>query len=1112
MDQGRKPLYRLKEHLYLCSAYDRAGNDSEFKNNGITLVVRNDLTAVGTPEERIVFTSVCDSGYGGDTKSYGDRCYTRPIQGEWGGISIYESPAKVSLEYAVISYAWTGVKYHNVYHPELPYKEVSVRHTEIRGSGSHGISVRNTEPVIESNTITGGYAGVHVLTSRSNRVLKLRNNLIFGNKIGLVDDMFVRKPPAEIDARYNWWGDVSGPKYDFPGVEALNKDGKGNLISGVKVRFRPWLNDPSEKAPPEADCIEDCHSNVLFLPGIKASRLYKEGALGTEDKLWLPNYFGSDLEELALDGDGKSVEDVYARDVLDEAVLPGAAGVNLYKTFLGKLSDLKADRTINDYEAFAYDWRQNVEDIVREGTPYPQSAMRSLSADLDALAQSSQSGKVTVIAHSNGGLLAKALMLELEKSGKADKVDKVVFVGTPQMGTPLAALSLLYGYDESLLAGTLISREDARALAENMPGAYGLLPSETYFDRMDEPFILFSSERTHYKAFRDAYGEGIDSFGELAAFLSGSEDGRTKPEKDDIEFENVLGRNFLDRAMETDRRLDAWTPPEGVEAIQIAGWGLDTIGGVEYVEKEKARCYAVNGKVSSCTGIGEYEPVYEPRFTVDGDKVVTAPSALMLPEASNVKRYWVDLWSYDDLFTIQREHKNLFEIDSLNQFLSSIINDSYSTEPLPEFIKTSRPADYEGAKPKLRMSLYSPLDIHLYDSAGRHTGPKKIMVDGQERTVFEENILNSYYYQFGERKYVGFSGGESIRMEMDGYGEGSYTLKLEEVKQAEHGEETVFHTTFNHLPVTSDTTVSLDIPETGLADMAPLEADIDGDGAKDYTVKPVPNGTAILDTIPPATTIAFDGESGQNGWYVGDVTASLSAEDNEGGSGIDMISYSLDGGSTWLAYDEPLTFSQEGRTMLQYFATDAYGNKEEVKTAEIKIDKTAPEARVGFDPSMQSLGLVGVDNLSPNVSVTTDILDGGTRNVAALIDEAGHMLTLAFSHGTDKERRIERMLESIAYDGVRGTPSDTYLQYKWKTQKKDGSYVALKAYVQSGEERVESHYRHEEDMTAILQKPEELGDDEDDDMDGDRPVKEMLPGMVAPYLQTERGSVTIKYE
>lgn len=663
---------------------------------------------------------------------------------------------------------------------------------------------------------------------------------------------------SKVVMRNNWWGDASGPYFESSAFELPNTDGTGNRIVGDgTLVFSPWATLRFEDTPAVV-CTENCFSNVLFLPGIKASRLYKDDASGDADQLWLPNYFGNDLSELSLDENGKSVEDVYTKDVLDEAGIPWA-GTNIYKTFLAKLDAMKADHTINDYQSFAYDWRQNVEDIAREGTPYPQSVTRSLTADLDTLAQSSKSGKVIIVAHSNGGLLAKALMLELQASGQADKVDKIVFVGTPQMGTPLSILSLLYGYDESLLAGTLISHKDARVLAENMPGVYGLLPSETYFDRMEDAFVKFSSERTRYKRFKDAYGEALDSFDELKAFLSGSGDGRVKPAASDVESENVLNARLLDQAQETQRRLDAWVPTANIEVIQIAGWGLDTVSGVEYTEKEKTSCHASpsGGQVPSCTGIGEYEPVYDPKFTVDGDEVVTAPSALMLSDAPNVRRYWVDLHDYNDVSVVNRGHKDILEVDSLEQFLSDIIH-KQSLNDLPEFIKTTRPSDYDDAKPRLRMSLYSPLDIHLYDSAGRHTGPKKITVDGKEETIIEIAIPNSYYYLFGERKYVGFGGDEPIRVEMDGYGTGSYTLKLEEVKPTVTGEETLAYTTFENLPVTPETKVTLAVPTTGLSDLAPLEADIDGDGTKDYAVTPVPNGTATLDTIAPEAKIGFD--------------------------------------------------------------------------------------------------------------------------------------------------------------------------------------------------------------------------------------------------------------
>jgi hypothetical protein len=541
------------------------------------------------------------------------------------------------------------------------------------------------------------------------------------------------------------------------------------------------------------------------------------------------------------------------------------------------------------------------------------------------------------VAHSNGGLVAKAVMQELERLGKADKVDKIVLVSSPQMGTPLALLSMLYGYEEGSPWGILISRKDARSLSENMPGAYGLLPSAKYFERMENPFINFSSERVpQYKKFKDAYEENIDSFSEFKKFLLGTDDGRTEPAENDVELENVLHSNLLNEAEETHNRLDNWTPPSNVEIIQIAGWGLDTVSGVEYAEKENVSCVSVPGSgIPVCTGMGTYKPVYDPKFTVDGDAVVVAPSALMMEGGEKMKKYWVNLHesNTDPLINKNQSHKNILEVKSVKYFINKIITGVDLTS-LPEYIFTSRPEDYESVKPRLRMSLYSPLDIHLY-SGGLHTGPKTITDDnGNERTVFEEAIPNSYYYQFGDRKYVGFEGGENMAVEMEGYAEGAYTLKLEEVGLNESGEEVVVaHAVLENLPTMADTVVRFDIPEAGIAEPLLLQADLDGDGTDEYELASVPNGTATLDITPPEITGYVTAAPNANGWYNADATVHFEASDS--GSGIESVS-----GDVMLS-DEGAGQSVVGT------ATDRAGNSASFTVSGINIDKTAPIVKIG---------------------------------------------------------------------------------------------------------------------------------------------------------------------
>src|SRR3989475_5875653 len=54
-----------------------------------------------------------------------------------------------------------------------------------------------------------------------------------------------------------------------------------------------------------------------------------------------------------------------------------------------------------------------------------------------------------------------------------------------------------------------------------------------------------------------------------------------------------------------------------------------------------------------------------------------------------------------------------------------------------------------------------------------------------------------------------------------------------------------------------------------------------------------------IDTTPPSTTDSVSGTTGANGWYVSNVTVSLSASDSE--SGIDNVYVSVDGGG-WDVY------------------------------------------------------------------------------------------------------------------------------------------------------------------------------------------------------------------
>ncbi|MDP3879587.1 MAG: S8 family serine peptidase [Dehalococcoidales bacterium] len=97
------------------------------------------------------------------------------------------------------------------------------------------------------------------------------------------------------------------------------------------------------------------------------------------------------------------------------------------------------------------------------------------------------------------------------------------------------------------------------------------------------------------------------------------------------------------------------------------------------------------------------------------------------------------------------------------------------------------------------------------------------------------------------------------------------------------------------------------------------------------------------DQTQPVTAISVNGTQSQFGWYNTDVTVTLTAQDDAGGSGVSEIKYSLDGGQGWQTYSSPFIVSSEGTNLVLARAWDNAGNDEGPPAfVQIKIDKTMP--------------------------------------------------------------------------------------------------------------------------------------------------------------------------
>jgi parallel beta-helix repeat protein len=774
---------------------------------------------------------------------------TRAGTGWHQGILLFDSSANIIVSNSV-SDIYQGILIFSSRHNTVPSHDNIVHDNLVQDSLKEGIAIfppSNGNQVYHNNFINNGARAVD-----------------YG---GNTADTFSLPAPEG----GNYWDVFDEPS---EGCDDTNLDGLCdapyvfyNTFPGGQDTL-PWTMRDGWKVPPAPKV-----SNVLFLPGIEGSRLYEGMGCGktAEEKLWEPfESFWSALRgvgdrkvrDLSLDQTGASIcSDIYTKagDVIDIV-----HGSKIYASFISEMDGLKADGTINDWEPVAYDWRLSLDDILAKGaerdgkifyeeatsTPYIEQTLRALAA-------SSKSGKVTIVAHSNGGLIAKALLKKLGSETSVSLVDTVIMVGAPQSGAPESIGATLVGYNAGIYKFNfpILSNAAARALAQNSPMAYHLLPSEDYLESTagdaTHPVIRFTG--SGYEKEEAAYGATIANRVALDDFLLAKEGGRQKPKPSDTNSAEVLNPALIDYANSTHAALDFWTPPAGIEVEEIAGWGADTVAGIDF--------YTEPSRLSLFFGPKRR---YRPIFIEDGDGTVPVPSALLMASSTNVKRYWVDINTHYKETKIKRTHKDLFEIPSLEEFIKNIITQSTST--LPAYISQDQPPPVT-AEEKLIFFLHTSPALHASTTPEveeaapkvtlrvKHSSTDKVTGLAEDDTITED-IPGSTYGEFGGVGYVILPAGDHYELMLGGQpnsggaggwqgSEGTFTLDIQESL----GGVVVASTTIAEIPVTASTTASLVI-SGGLDSSSPLMVDENGDGTQIITITPVIGETVNYEPPP----------------------------------------------------------------------------------------------------------------------------------------------------------------------------------------------------------------------------------------------------------------------
>jgi pimeloyl-ACP methyl ester carboxylesterase len=556
----------------------------------------------------------------------------------------------------------------------------------------------------------------------------------------------------------------------------------------------------------EASQVEDCCSSVVFLPGIKGSILKKDRFLGTEDTLWPATMYSDDVAQLALNEDGVSISDVFVDGIVNTYL-----GEPVYEPFSLFMDDLVASETIVAWKPIPYDWRLLPGTILEDGVK-TRDGVVDIIEQIEALAGTSNTGQVTIVAHSMGGLMGKAIIKKLEEEGKDDLIDAFIMVGSPQLGTPQAIGSLLHGNDESIpgnleglasiLNNSSVETSAARQMAQNMPSAYNLLPSPAYFGEVSDPVLKFDETSSFTDSWRAFWGTTINTYTKFAEFITGQGVTRVNPGTNELNIPEILNEDIVDSVKDFHQEYDSYEFPDNIRVVEIAGWGRPTVKGILYTTEHDKQSYV-------------------PLFTVEGDKTVTYPSAI---SSEPEEEYFLHLFDYNDTFGTQADHKDLLSVEPVQKLVSTLIKKEAFDNDI-DFITTMKPSTSDVSQ-QLLVSSHSPVILGVTDSEGNFTG-----VDVDEEKISEE-IPGSSLRIFGQSQYIFLPKTGTYNFMYEGTGSGSTTITIETFSN----DVTTPVASYTDMPTILGTVATFGVNSSAPADTQ-IKLDKDGDGVVDTTVK-----------------------------------------------------------------------------------------------------------------------------------------------------------------------------------------------------------------------------------------------------------------------------------
>ena len=774
------------------------------------------ISALGTPENKIYFTSLADDEVSGDTD--GNGVGTIPEINEnsnaWYGIDASGQSVRVFFDNAVFRYSLYALSFANILEVSINNSIFEKNYVGIGDGGKSHVSILNTKIInnykgiyikqtvqeINSTYATSGLSiygnfeyGVQNLTRLPPPLTRKDHNIFHwlvdlftpNSVLAQEEPVVIEEDPVPdeeyieydytLDFKNTWWGDASGPRHP-----SLNPHGQGNAVSG-DVLFTPFCKN--------SNCTT--RNPVIIVPGLLGTEISKPTADGFE-KLWL------DLLRNAKDVGDQFMDALQ----FNSDMTPSDTSLVLGDVIRKKMVDVRVtERIIFDYSGsllkefenqgyvedtdlflFPYDWRFGVS---------AENVNKLKRRIADVLVQTG-ANKVDIVAHSMGGLITKKYVVE---NPTEHRIDKTIFVGVPNTGSVKAVKNLLTG-DGNILT----SDKEMQKLSINMPAAYDLLPSEEYFNKKGSYVQIIDLKDSKYTS------KNLN-FSEVSSFLA---------------VDHGLNVKAVINA------LHLHTSDFDNYDFRTAGINLYAINGCKAGTFSKITELRDHPYLRNSAKISYFTPEEAP-----GDGTVLLESSTNLPINQENKFY-----------ALEGKHAEMLSANGVRQQIVNIISGSkLSTKNNDDEDIITQDIDKCELNGKA-ISIYSPLSIIIVDQDGNYAG---LSEDG---VSIENNIPNADFQIMGEHKFVYLptDEGQNYTINVTGTGTGTFTLTDANID----ANEVTGMQVFENISVTPSLLGRLDISEN-----TTLVLDDNGDETIDRTLSPTfqLGGEEARDFIPSSVIL-----------------------------------------------------------------------------------------------------------------------------------------------------------------------------------------------------------------------------------------------------------------